>query len=62
MQEEEYSRYVGFKVLSILITILKGTEWVNGLDIKGQKKKLEALKSHSANKLGKKKSYTTRSE
>lgn len=45
MQEEEYSRYVGFKeVLSISITILNGTEWVNGLDIEGQTKKKERKK------------------
>lgn len=52
MQEEEYSTYVGFKeVFSIAITILNRTELVIGLDIEGQTKRLEALKSHSANKL-----------
>lgn len=45
MQEEQWFQR------SISITILNGMERVNGLDIEGQTKRLEALKSHSANKL-----------
>lgn len=57
--------YLGFKeVLSISITILNGTKWINGLDIQRSDKRRKALKSHSAkNKLENKLIYnTTRSE
>ncbi len=37
MQEEEFSAYAGFKeVKSFLITILNRTEYVIGIDVKGQ--------------------------